>query len=79
MQKQAAYWSYRATHQTPDLSDLPPGSVAMTDAEWESLSPGMRRDIYRSFTGKYPPLEPTRRELKAGEPRAETGLNDLFE
>lgn len=47
MKKQAAYWTYKAP-PTPELRDLPPGTFKGTEAGWNSLTPGMRREIYRS-------------------------------
>lgn len=41
------YWSYKAP-ETPTVADLPPGAFAGTQADFESLSPGMRREIARS-------------------------------
>ena len=43
MRKQESYWTYKA----PDLSDLPPGTFYGDEAQWRSLSPGFRRQIYR--------------------------------
>ena len=79
MKKQEWYWTYRSAYQTPELADLPPGSVRMTSDEWESLSPGMRRDIYRSFTGQYPPLNKAAEQPKPAKPESDSGLTDLFE
>ena len=47
MIQQETYWTYK-TPPTPELSDLPPGSFAGTEQGFNSLSPGMRREIYRS-------------------------------
>jgi hypothetical protein len=43
--KQETYWTYKAP---PTPSDPPPNSK-MTDTEWRSLSPGMRREIWRDY------------------------------
>jgi hypothetical protein len=41
--KPESYWTYKAP---PTPSNPPPGSL-MTDKQWHSLSPGMRREIWR--------------------------------
>lgn len=56
MRKQEDYWSFRAP-DTPELSDLPKGAFAGTAAGWNSLSPGYRRDIYRSAAKKAAAVE----------------------
>jgi len=47
MKTQETYWTYKAP-PTPELSDLPEGTFNGTEAAWHSLTPGMRREIYRS-------------------------------
>ena len=47
MLKQESYWTYKAG-DIPDIEDLPEGTFAGTREQWVSLSPGMRREIYRS-------------------------------
>lgn len=47
MKKQESYWTYKAP-PTPEFSDLPEGIFAGTEEGWNSLSPGFRREIYRS-------------------------------
>ncbi len=47
MRKQEAYWTYCASEDMPELSDLPEGTFSGTEAQWNSLSPGFRREIYR--------------------------------
>lgn len=47
MKKQESYWTYR-TGPIPELSDLPAGAFEGTEQQWEQLSPGMRREIYRA-------------------------------
>lgn len=47
MKKQEGYWSFKAP-DTPEFSDLPQGAFGGTEAGWSSLSPGYRREIYRS-------------------------------
>lgn len=47
MKKQESYWTYKAP-DTPEFSDLPPGAFAGTEQGWNSLSPGYRREIYKS-------------------------------
>lgn len=42
-----SYWTYRAGTQTPDYSELSEGTFKGTRKQWESLSPGMRREIAR--------------------------------
>lgn len=44
---QEPYWTYKAP-PTPTVADLPPGAFSGTQREFESLSPGMRREIKRS-------------------------------
>lgn len=39
-----SFWTYQASTPTP--ANPPPGSP-MTDKEWHSLTPGMRREIWR--------------------------------
>lgn len=48
MKKQEAYWTYRASSDTPELKDLPQGTFNGTEEQFNSFSPGMRREIYRS-------------------------------
>ncbi|AKF13271.1 hypothetical protein PHIN3_4 [Sinorhizobium phage phiN3] len=40
-----SYWTYRA----PAPPETPPPDSKMTQAAWYSLSPGMRREIWRSY------------------------------
>lgn len=40
------FWTYKAP-PTPDVADLPAGTFAGTRDQWESLTPGMRREIAR--------------------------------
>ncbi|AGR47638.2 hypothetical protein SmphiM12_006 [Sinorhizobium phage phiM12] len=40
-----SYWTYRA----PAPPENPPPDSTMTQAAWYSLSPGMRREIWRSY------------------------------
>jgi hypothetical protein len=49
------YWTYRAGTLTPSFGELPNGAFNGTQKAWESLSPGMRREIFRSFVKRYPP------------------------
>lgn len=56
MRKQESYWAFRAS-DIPELADLPEGTFAGTEAGWNSLSPGYRREIYRSATKKAAPVE----------------------
>lgn len=41
------YWTYKAGTPTPDYDDLAPETFDGTREDWESLSPGMRREIVR--------------------------------
>ena len=43
------YWSYQASERTLTFGELPAGAYAGTEDGWHSLSPGMRREIVRSF------------------------------
>ena len=47
-----SYWTYKAASPTPSYWDAVwAGAVkqaVMTEADWHSLSPGMRREIVRS-------------------------------
>lgn len=45
----ATYWTYQASSETPDYANVPDGAFRGTREQWESLSPGMRREIVRSF------------------------------
>lgn len=47
MREQEAYWTFKSP-PTPEFSDLPAGAFGGTEAGWNSLSPGYRREIYRS-------------------------------
>lgn len=46
MRPREPYWSYRAPPD-PDLRDLPPGTFNGTERNWQALSPGYRRAIWR--------------------------------
>lgn len=48
MRKQEKYWGYRAP-DTPEFKDLPDGMFSGSEQGWETLSPGYRREIYRSY------------------------------
>jgi hypothetical protein len=43
-----AYWTYQAATPTPTVNDLPAGAFKGTQAQFETLSPGMRREILRA-------------------------------
>lgn len=43
------YWTYRAPKPEPQA----PTELDMSDADWNSLSPGMRREITRQFEKKH--------------------------
>lgn len=42
------FWSYQSDSPTPTVDQLPPGAFEGTQADFEKLSPGMRREILRS-------------------------------
>lgn len=48
MTKQKSFWTYHAATKTPDYDDLPSGTFNGSREDWESFSPGMRREIVRS-------------------------------
>lgn len=41
------YWTYRSSSPTPNVTDLPSGTFSGTQEQWETLSPGMHREIAR--------------------------------
>ncbi len=50
-----SYWTYRASTPTPSYDDaVRAGAVSdkMTEAGWNSLTPGMRREIVRAAKAK---------------------------
>lgn len=49
------YWSYKQP-PIPELSDLPalPKVFNGNEDQWQSLSPGMRREIYRDAMKRKP-------------------------
>jgi hypothetical protein len=51
MKEPEKYWTYKGG-AIPELKDLPDGTFKGTDQQWQSLSPGMRREIYRYATRK---------------------------
>lgn len=46
MREPETYWS-RKGPPIPDTADLPKGTFSGDERKWGSLSPGMRRDIWR--------------------------------
>lgn len=44
----AGFWGYIATAPAPEA----PTGLPINSAEWQSLSPGMRREITRTFGDK---------------------------
>jgi hypothetical protein len=44
-----SFWSYQASTPTPSFEEIPSGGFNGTREEWESLSPGMRREIVRTL------------------------------
>jgi hypothetical protein len=55
------YWTYCSSAPTPVYMSVPPWVFGGTEQEWHSLSPGMRREIVRSYARRtsapvrYPP------------------------
>jgi predicted Fe-S protein YdhL (DUF1289 family) len=49
MREPEKYWAY-AQPPIPEVSDLPPGVFNGDEKSWCSLSPGMRRTIWREAT-----------------------------
>lgn len=43
------YWAYKSDTPTPSYDCLPAGCFKGTQKQFESLSPGMRREILRDF------------------------------
>lgn len=55
------YWTYRAPKPEPQA----PAELSWSSDDWNSLSPGMRREITRQYEPALPPTETkTRRQLK---------------
>lgn len=48
----SSFWTYQAGTPTPDFDEIPAGAFSGTRDGWESLSPGMRREIVRQFERK---------------------------
>lgn len=51
MKEKERYWTYKAP-PVPEFSDLPPGTFAGNEQGFNSLSPGMRREIYKNSMKK---------------------------
>lgn len=49
MREPETYWAYRQP-PIPEVTDLPPGVFNGDEKSWCSLSPGMRRTIWREAT-----------------------------
>jgi hypothetical protein len=50
-----SYWTYQGSEPTPTLKEavaLGAASDRITEQDWHKLSPGMRREIVRSFRKK---------------------------
>lgn len=47
MKEQEKYWTYRIG-PIPEVKDLPKGAFAGTEADFQKLSPGFRREILRA-------------------------------
>lgn len=58
MREQETYWTFKAP-PTPEFSDLPTGAFVGTEKGWNSLSPGYRREIYRSAMKRQSAIENT--------------------
>ena len=43
-----SYWTYRVERPEPHA----PAELGWSDHDWNSLSPGMRRELTRHYTGK---------------------------
>ena len=56
------YWTYQSSFPTPSFEELPEGCFGGTEAQWFQLSPGMRREIVRSFK-KQPDYERLQRQV----------------
>lgn len=63
--KPESYWTYKAP-PTPTFDELPDGAFKGTEADWHSLSPGMRREIVRQYE-RY--VKPKKNPVKAGAKR----------
>lgn len=50
-----SYWTYRVERADPHA----PAELNMPDEEWAKLSPGMRREITRSYSGQSKLTPPT--------------------
>lgn len=46
MLERESYWT-RMGPPTPEFTDLPSGTTSGTEESWNSLSPGMRRTVWR--------------------------------
>lgn len=57
MRQPEKYWTYQAG-AIPEVSDLPPGAFAGDDKAFNSLSPGMRREIHRQALRKAAKVQP---------------------
>ncbi len=44
-----SYWTYKAATPTPSYAEAWSKGFNGTEQQWYSLSPGMRREIIRSF------------------------------
>lgn len=44
-----SYWTYKSSFPTPAFEALPAGCFKGTQKQFESLSPGMRKEIVRDF------------------------------
>jgi hypothetical protein len=51
MREPEKYWSYKAP-PIPEVNDLPPGVFKGSERDWNRLSPGMRRAIWREAVKK---------------------------
>lgn len=65
-----SYWTYQSSFPTPSFAELPAGCFKGTEEQWFQLSPGMRREIVRSFK-KLPDYERLDRQARQDK-KAET-------
>ncbi len=54
MREPERYWAYKQP-PIPEVTDLPPGVFKGDEKAWCSLSPGMRRTIWREATKRQVP------------------------
>ena len=47
----ASFWTYRATSETPTIERLRELGLTISPEQYDSLTPGMKREIARSLGG----------------------------